>query len=217
MLGVLQIALGEHRVAGDVGIAGEGDVLLRDVSRRAADLHVGPVRTRSCASADSDGLCVGYCYYARGLCGSVAPASWDPVLLASQLCWKCHNIAPEDSGRAATSPIHFPRQTSIRRLRGHARIRMAVPGVAQVRAPRQPRQAASNRVRISWFDIYECLLAILLGNSALIATDEYNETLIRLAASACSGRHSGQIAISRWAVRNEQLDQVAYAHSLHFA
>ena len=43
MLGVLQIILCEHRVAGRLGIAGERKILLRDMRRRAPDLHIRSV------------------------------------------------------------------------------------------------------------------------------------------------------------------------------
>jgi hypothetical protein len=44
VLGMLQIVLGEDRVTGGLGISGEGDVLRRNICRRAPDLHVGAVR-----------------------------------------------------------------------------------------------------------------------------------------------------------------------------
>jgi hypothetical protein len=44
VLGVLQVVLRQHRISRGLGIAREGDVLLGDMRRRTADLHVRAVR-----------------------------------------------------------------------------------------------------------------------------------------------------------------------------
>ena len=44
MLSMLQIILGQHRVAGQLRISGERKILLGNVGRRSADLNFGPVR-----------------------------------------------------------------------------------------------------------------------------------------------------------------------------
>ena len=46
VLGVLQIVLGQHRIAGGLRIARERHILLGDMRRRAADLHVRPVLSK---------------------------------------------------------------------------------------------------------------------------------------------------------------------------
>ena len=43
VLGVLQIVLCQHRIAGSLRIAGEREILLRDMRRRAPDLHIRSV------------------------------------------------------------------------------------------------------------------------------------------------------------------------------
>jgi hypothetical protein len=44
VLGVLQVALGHHDIAGGMGVAGQLHVFLGDVGGGAAHLHVRPVR-----------------------------------------------------------------------------------------------------------------------------------------------------------------------------
>jgi predicted Kef-type K+ transport protein len=43
VLGMLQIILGQHRVAGRLRIARESEILLRDMCRRASDFYIRPV------------------------------------------------------------------------------------------------------------------------------------------------------------------------------
>jgi hypothetical protein len=47
MLRVLEVVLGQHRIAGGLGVTREGNVFLGDMRGRTANLHVRPVRLKA--------------------------------------------------------------------------------------------------------------------------------------------------------------------------